>query len=84
MTLITKHRKNMKPVVLSAFDQALLHRRSFIETVFDPLKNLDQLEHTRHRAPANFIVNSIAAIVAYCLQPLKPHLALIATQLPAD
>jgi len=54
MELITKVRKNMKPVQHSPFDQALLRRRSLIETVFDELKNLCQVEHTRHRSHTNF------------------------------
>jgi hypothetical protein len=72
--LITKVRKNMKPVAHSAFDQAILKRRSLIETVIDELKNLCQIEHTRHRSVANFLVNLMGGIVAYCLMPNKPHL----------
>lgn len=77
--LITKVRKNMKTVIYSAFDQAVLQHRSLIETVFDQLKNLCQIEHTRHRSPANFIVNCMAAIVTYCLQPNKPQMSSIRT-----
>lgn len=72
--LITKVRKNMKPVAHSAFDQAILKRRSLIETVIDELKNLCQIEHTRHRSVANFLVNLMGGIVAYCLMPNKPRL----------
>lgn len=71
---ITKVRKNMKPVPRTAFDQALLRRRSLIETVFDELKNLCQVEHTRHRSYGGFLVNLMAGIIAYCLAPNKPHL----------
>ena len=74
--LITKVRKNMKPVVHSGFDQALLRQRSLIETVFDELKNLCQIEHTRHRSPLNFAVNLLGGLVAYCLMPNKPKLPL--------
>ncbi len=66
----------MKRVALSAFDQALLCRRSIIETVFDELKNLCQIEHTRHRSPINFAVNLLGGIIAYCLMPNKPKLPL--------
>ena len=62
----------MKPVALSEFDQATLRQRSIIETVFDELKNLGQIEHTRHRSIANFMVNLMAGIIAYCLVPNKP------------
>ena len=76
LDLITKVRKNMKPVQHTPFDQALLKRRSLIETVFDELKNLCQVEHTRHRSHANFIVNLMSGIVAYCLMPNKPQLSI--------
>ena len=49
--------KNMKPVQRTDFEKAILRRRSLIETVFDQLKNLWQIEHTRHHSMANFIVN---------------------------
>lgn len=71
--LITKVRKNMKPVELSAFDRAVLQHRSVIETVFDELKNLCQIEHTRHRSINGFLINLVSAIIAYCLIPNKPR-----------
>ncbi len=37
----------------------------------DQLKNLHQLEHSRHRSVNNFMVNIMAAVVAYCLNPNK-------------
>jgi transposase len=74
--VVTRVRKNMKEVVYSDFDQALLRKRSLVETVFDELKNLCQIEHTRHRSLSNFAVNLMAGIVAYCLQPVKPRIAL--------
>lgn len=73
---ITKVRRNMKPVERTPFDQALLRRRSLVETVFDELKNLCQVEHTRHRSYAGFMVNLMAGIIAYCLAPNKPRLPL--------
>jgi len=74
--IVTRVRKNMKEVIHSEFDQALLRKRSLVETVFDELKNLCQIEHTRHRSLMNFAVNLVAGIVAYCLQPVKPRIAL--------
>jgi transposase len=75
--LVTTRKKNMKPVAITAFEKALLKRRSLVETVFDELKNLCQIEHTRHRSINNFIVNLMAGIVAYCLSDTKPSLSLI-------
>jgi transposase len=74
--LITTLKKNMKPVSRTDFEKALLQRRSLIETVFDQLKNLCQIEHTRHRSVANFVVNLISGIVAYSLNDNKPSLDL--------
>lgn len=75
--LITKPRKNMKAEKirpLSATDQWLLRKRAIIETVIDQLKNISQIEHTRHRAPSGFLWNLTAALIAYCHQPKKPSI----------
>jgi transposase len=76
---ITKVRKNMKPVERTPFDQALLRWRSLVETVFDELKNLCQVEHTRHRSYGGFLVNLMGGIIAYCQAPNKPRLPLAST-----
>jgi hypothetical protein len=62
-------------------EKAILRRRALIETVFDELKNLCQIEHTRHRSAANFVVNLMAGIMAYCLSDNKPSLSLIRVNL---
>jgi len=82
--LVTKVRKNMKPKNISAFDQAMLRQRSLIETVFHELKNLCQIEHTRHRSPMNFVVNLLAGIVAYCFMPNKPRIPVQTAKALAD
>lgn len=76
LQLITTLKKNMQPVSRTDFEKAVLRRRSLIETVFDELKNLCQIEHTRHRSVNNFVVNLMAGIVAYCLSDNKPTLSL--------
>ena len=75
LDVVTRVRKNMKKIVHSEFDRVLLRKRSLVETVFDELKNLCQIEHTRHRSLMNFTVNLMGGIVAYCLQPVKPRIA---------
>jgi transposase len=79
IALITTLKKNMKAVPRTDFEKAVLRRRSLVETVIDELKNLCQIEHTRHRSVANFLVNLMAGIVAYCLSDDKPSLNLIRT-----
>jgi hypothetical protein len=72
--LITKLRKNMKNQLMTVSDKILLRKRAIIETIIDQLKNISQIEHSRHRSPFNFIVNVLAGLIAYCHQPKKPSL----------
>ena len=57
-------------------DKRLLGRRSIIETIIEQLKNISQIEHSRHRSVDNFFVNLIAVIIAYCHRPHKPSIQL--------
>jgi hypothetical protein len=72
--LITKLKKNMKGHIMSLSDKILLRKRAIIETINDELKNLCQIEHTRHRSANNFIINILSALTAYCFFPKKPSL----------
>ncbi|EEX46664.1 ISPg3, transposase, interruption family protein [Bacteroides finegoldii DSM 17565] len=64
--------KTMKNSLMSIVDKILLRKRALIETVNDELKNIAQIEHSRHRSFNNFIVNSLSAIAAYCFFEKKP------------
>ena len=79
--LITRIRKNMKNKLMPLFDKILLRKRSLIETVNDQLKNISQIEHTRHRSLANFMVNLISGLIAYTYQKKKPSLKLTPEEL---
>ncbi len=72
--LITGLRTKMKQKLIPLMDKILLRKRSLIETVNDQLKNISQIEHTRHRSPANFLINLLAGLAAYMHQPKKPSL----------
>lgn len=74
--LITRLKSNMKNRLMSLRDKLLLRKRAIIETVIDQLKNVSQIEHTRHRSPVNFAVHLMAGLIAYCFQPKKPSLGL--------
>ena len=76
LQLFTSLRDKMKQKLMSLEDKILLRKRSLIETVNDQLKNISQIEHTRHRSPQNFLINLLAGISAYGLQPKKPSLNL--------
>jgi transposase len=79
--LITKLKKNMPQRLMPLADKLLLRKRAIAETIIDQLKNISQIEHSRHRSPANFVVNLVCGLIAYCHQPKKPSLHL--GELPA-
>ena len=81
LRLITKLRKGMQNKLLPLVDKLLLRKRALIETINDQLKNISQLEHTRHRSVINWMVNLLAGLVAYTHQPKKPSLDLSQNQL---
>ena len=70
--LITKLKNNMKGAIMKVSDKLLLRKRAIIETINDELKNIAQVEHSRHRSFDNFIVNTLGPLAAYCLFPKKP------------
>ena len=72
--LITRIKKNMKNKLMLIIDKILLRKRGIIESVNDQLKNISQIEHTRHRSVWNFIANILGALIAYMLKPNKPSL----------
>ena len=54
-------KNNIKNSLISIAD-----KRALIETVNDELKNIAQIELSKHRSFSNFIANSLSAIAAYC------------------
>ena len=75
LQLVTKIKSNMKNKLMHLVDKILLRKRAIIESVNDQLKNISQIEHTRHRSPWNFACNLIAGLCAYSLQPKKPSIS---------
>ena len=76
LRLVTGLRKNMREQLLPLIDKLLLRKRSIIETVIGQLKQTLHIDHTRHRSPANFLVNLLAGLVAYSHKPHKPSILL--------
>jgi len=74
--LITKLKRNMKQKLMPLNERLLLRKRSIIETIIDQLKNISQIEHSRHRSPVNCFVNILGGLIAYCHQPKKPSIAI--------
>ena len=63
---------NMRNSLMSIADRILLRKRALIETANDELKNIAQIEYSRHRSFSNVIANSLSAIAAYCFFEKKP------------
>nr|WP_150139420.1 transposase [Candidatus Enterovibrio escacola] len=52
----------------------MLRKLFIIKTVFNQLKNISQIEHSRHRRYISFMVNLLAALIAYSFQLKKPNI----------
>jgi hypothetical protein len=74
LRLVTRLKQNMKNRFLAVSDKLLLRKRALIETVNDQLKNISQVEHTRHRSLWNFLGNVAAGLIAYTWREKKPSL----------
>lgn len=72
--LVTGIKQNMKNRLMSIIDKILLRKRSIIETINDELKNICQVEHSRHRSFINFLSNLISGLIAYSYLPKKPRI----------
>ena len=75
--LITKLKSNMKGALMSVSDRVLLRKRAIIESINDELKNIAQIEHSRHRSVCNFAANLLGAVAAYCYFPKKPSIQVV-------
>jgi hypothetical protein len=64
----------MKNSLMHIHDKILLRKRAIVESVYDELKNICQIEHTRHRSFENFLSNLISGLIAYSFLPKKPTL----------
>lgn len=76
LQLITNIRSNMQNRLMTMEDKIMLRKRFIIETINDQLKNISQIEHSRHRSVHNFAVNLLAGLIAYTHQAKKPSLNL--------
>lgn len=66
-------RTGMKNRLMSFYDRMMLGKRFIIETINDLLKNKAQLVDSGHRSIANFLVNPVAVLGAYCFFENKPE-----------
>lgn len=70
--LVTKIRKNMKNKLMPLQEKIQLFKRGMIESVFDILMTVFDLEHTRHRSSKNGFAHMVASIAAYSFMDNKP------------
>ena len=61
-------------ILILFHDSVILRKRSIIETINDELKNMAQVEYSRHRSFHNFVNNLMSGLAAYCFFPKKPML----------
>lgn len=71
-----KPRRNMNNHLMHLSDQLMTRKRAIIQSIIDQLKNISQIEHSRHRSFVNFCVHLICGLIAYSHQPKKPSLKL--------
>jgi hypothetical protein len=74
LQLITRLKKNMANKLMPLMDKLMLKKRALIESINDQLKNLCQIEHTRHRSSINFLGNLFSGLIAYTFSPQKPSI----------
>ena len=67
----------MKNSLMSIANKILLRRRALIETVNKELKNIAQIEHSKHHSFYKFIANLLSAIAAYYFFEKKPAIDII-------
>jgi hypothetical protein len=79
LKLITLIRRHMKPRLMRLWDRLMLRKRFLIDTVNDQVKNVSQIEHSRHRSLTGCMVHLGAGLIAYTFQPKKPSLGLRCT-----
>ena len=72
--LVTRAKKTMKNKLMNLYDRLMLRKRTVIESVNDFLKNICEIEHSRHRSIKNFLVNLLSALAAYSFLPKKPSI----------
>lgn len=64
----------MKVKTMKVWDKLMLRKGFIIETVFDQLKKISQIEHSRHHSYISFMVNLIYRLIAYTFQEKQPSI----------
>lgn len=70
--VLTKPKKKMKKLPVENKYNLLLNKRAVIESVFDILSSICDIDHSRHRSPSNAFVSIYASLIAYQYMDKKP------------
>ena len=74
LKIVTGIRANMKNKLMILKEKLLLKKRGIIESAFDILMTVYNIEHTRHRSPINFLNNLFGALIAYSYSDKLPSI----------
>jgi hypothetical protein len=74
LQLVTRLKTRMRNRLLPLLDKIMLRKRAIVESVVDQLKNISQIEHSRHRSVANCFVNLLGGLIAYTWREKMPSL----------
>lgn len=66
----------MKNSLMLPSDKILIRKRDLIESVFDELKNICQIEHAPHYSQDSFIINVLNILISNSYLPKQPSLDL--------
>ncbi len=72
LKLVTGIKTTMKNKLMPWMEKILLRKRTIIESVIHVLKDVFELEHTRHRSVPNAFVHLASTLLAYCFKNNKP------------
>lgn len=76
LKLVTRIRKNMKNKLMPIKEKYELYKRAVIESIFDILMTVFDIDHTRHRSPQNAMTHMFGALAAYSFMEQKPAVLL--------
>jgi len=79
--MVTKIKKKMKNKLMLIEEKILLKKRGVVESVFNILKRILLIDHTRHRSPVNFFSNLFSGLIAYAFRKNKPSLKMCSNDL---
>lgn len=71
ITLVTIAKESMKNKLMDLYEKLMLCKRTIIESVNNFLKNICNIEDSRHYSMTNFLINLVSALSTYSFLPKK-------------